>query len=265
MAKILYVTSFAKDMYKASGQHLIESYKKHNVEGNLLICYENFNMPKEYKLKYGADALNEKMTVYPLHDSVFLKTWLEDNRDMIPDYLGGDATELNNPDVFLKEHKRKASRFFRKIAAMKYAIDTFGSEYDWIIWIDSDCLFIRKLDNSDVVRIATDKRVAFYHFGPVRRRKDVCYETSVIGFKRELGYELFDMVVKCYTDKSYRQYRRWDDGFIFRMIMSKNEGKYPQVDLVSNKQINSDAIKYSPFGEYLLHNKGCHRRQNILV
>ena len=37
MHKILYVTSFAKDMYNASGKRLIESFINHNIEGDLLI------------------------------------------------------------------------------------------------------------------------------------------------------------------------------------------------------------------------------------
>ncbi len=46
MSKILFVTSFAKDMYKASGKKLIKTFIDHKINSDLLICYENFNWTK---------------------------------------------------------------------------------------------------------------------------------------------------------------------------------------------------------------------------
>jgi len=93
---ILYVTSFAQDMYEDTGQRLVKSFLKRQMEAGqkLLICYEDF----EYDLQAKSDS--DRILTYPLHESEYLRNWLTENADVIPDYLGGTATEESHPKIF---------------------------------------------------------------------------------------------------------------------------------------------------------------------
>ena len=53
---LLYVTSFAQDMYNASGKKLIDSYITTKQIGKLLICNEGFDIELEHpQLLFGID------------------------------------------------------------------------------------------------------------------------------------------------------------------------------------------------------------------
>ena len=44
MSGVLYVTSFAKDMYIASGKKMIQTFKKFNPDDKLVVCYEKMSI-----------------------------------------------------------------------------------------------------------------------------------------------------------------------------------------------------------------------------
>jgi hypothetical protein len=251
--RLLYVTSFSDDLYKASGYRLINTYIKHKILSPMLVCYENFDY---------VSPEASKIFTYPLHTSDYLNNWLIENNDIIPEYLGGTATAKTSPDIFSKVMKRKASRFFRKVAALEYALETYGETYQYIVWIDCDCHFIKHLSNNDMISKFRDRGM-FYHQGKSRESIDAGYEAGIMGFSKNYGgYELLDRVIECFADGSFRQYRRWDDGYVIRKIVQESPD-IPTIDLTPDCPNNNPILTRSPFNSYIRHEKGKHGRMNI--
>jgi hypothetical protein len=258
---VLYVTSFAKDMFDSTGKRLLDSFISHMPVDNkphLLVCYENFDFLTEYPNR-------PNMLTYPLHTSKYLNNWLDNNKDIIPIYLGGTATKESSPRTWEGDFfNRKASRWFRKIASLEYAVNHFNN-YDAIIWLDSDCYIIKTLTN-DFINSVFDKYNAFYHLGPKRIAKKCGIESGIIGFKKPDGYKLLQSVFNTYKDKSFKNFARWDDGWVFREVFNINANIYPQIDLILNTNPkNCDAIKFGPFKDYIIHDKGLHLRNKIMI
>lgn len=250
---ILYVTSFSKDLYKTSGERMVKSYLINGkMTDKLLICYENMSYVNTSK----------NVLTYNLNNSEYLNRWLKTNKSIIPDYLGGTATIVKNPDIFNETHKRKASRFFRKVAALEYALKTYEDSYDHIVWIDCDCVFRKQLPKEYVLKQFGEFGY-IYHQGLSREKIDACFETGIMGFKKDYGgYELLKRVINYFEDGSFKNHRRWDDGYIFRMVTQQSDDLLTK-DLAPKCNKN-DVIKYcSPFREYIIHDKGLHKRTGI--
>lgn len=256
---ILYVSSFAKDMYDTTGKRLVDSYIKYQSDPNqnLLICYENFDFDI---------TISNKILSYPLHESIFLNNWLEKNKDIIPECIGGLATEKTDPNVFKSLWNKKASRWFRKIAALEYAYRTYNDKYKYIIWLDSDCYFTNKVSNDFIMNLFLRKGV-IYHLGKWRNAKKTGIESGIIGFQLYFGgFPLLEQVFKCFETGDFRKYERWDDGYIFKMILvshNKNPKKYIAYDLVTNPKALGTVIPFSPFANYMKHDKGLHAKSGI--
>ena len=87
--RILYITSFNKQIYKWSAIRLISSFIKLDIKGDLLICYEDddyLDNIKSYILKY---VKNINIYFYQLSQDPFLIKWLDDNKNLIPKEYGG--------------------------------------------------------------------------------------------------------------------------------------------------------------------------------
>lgn len=254
MKKVLYVTSFARDMYNASGKNLIKSFLQTNQDGELLVCYENFDF-----VYYD----NNKVFGYDIYNSEFLQTWLNDNKDIIPDYLGGTATEKSNPKAF-DPANRKASRWFRKVAALNYATNTYRHEYDYIIWVDSDCTFSQKIPMKLLIN-NLDNYDIFYYLGNKRFLKNKGIESGFFGFNmKKKGNIYLKKVFNYFTSKEFIKEDRWDDGYIFKVIMLQNTNKLSYNDVVKNSN-SIHVMQEGPFANYIKHNKGIHKKLNILL
>ena len=253
---LLYVTSFAQDMYHATGKHLIDSYLNTKQIGKLLICNEGFDIDLEHP----------QLLFYRLDKSQLLSQWLTNNQQFIPEYLGGTAKEEKMPLVYTAPN-RKTSRWFRKIVALYYAYQTYGLEYSTIVWIDSDCLFKKQITMDKYITIFKKNVGVFYYLGKKRLHDGKGVESGFIGFHRDYnGYNLIRFVMEeLYQKQNYLKYIRWDDGYMFRIALSLNTS-INTIDLAINSRlidVINDNNNY--FTDYIIHNKGFHRINNILV
>lgn len=265
--RTLYVTSFAKDMYDASGRKMVKSFKKYNPEHHMVVCYEGFDY----------EDPNPRILKYDLEYSTYLRKFLEAHKAVIPDYLGGIATKENNPKLFENSWNRLASRWFRKIVAMEYALNNYGENYEYLVWVDADAYFQKHLADSDVDKIFKGTDVV-YHLGKRRREKGLGVESGIIGFRRGNGYDYLRRVSNKFRTGYFRLYPRWDDGYIFRMVIQEQgiiNNKLPKekrvscLDLVAKlspeEQKRSEVIPYGAFAEFIVHEKGKHKKMNIRV
>ena len=75
MNKILWCTSFNKDLYFNSGQLLLQSFITSKSEGHWFISFEDEELSNQL-------FVDKTHTVFNLKDSDFLNKWLKKNRDI---------------------------------------------------------------------------------------------------------------------------------------------------------------------------------------
>ena len=144
--RVLFLTSFHREMFAVTGRRLVESFLRSGTPGNLLMCHEGFD---------GAPPLrHRRLRVHDLNRSAMLRGWLRDNADIIPPRFGGRAGECLCPrpaDPFAEHargcpngwYNRNAARWFRKVVSLDAALARTG--YDAYVWLDSDCVFTARL------------------------------------------------------------------------------------------------------------------------
>lgn len=257
MSKILFVTSFASDMYHSTGKNLIDSFLITHQTSDLLVCHENIN-------NIFNNNNTNNLIYYALETDPFLNGWLKDNLDIIPEDLGGRATPSSYPKIYQDDHigymNYRASRFFRKIASLHYALKTYRDHYDWIVWIDSDCQF-----NQVIPTTTFDTLQDFFYFMGNKRLKSPKkgVETGLVGFHKDRGYQVLQEWIDKFTTQTYRNYQRWDDGWVFLMLLKERNFKNGK-DLGKQNDSIDPINAPQPFYRYISHHKGHHRRTNVM-
>ena len=255
--RILWVTSFNQTLYDLSGRKLVESFLKTNSTGQMLVCHE--------KMKYIAP--DARIKTYEISTYPFLMEWLKRNADIIPHIYGGNA--VYSKVIFRNYWNVKASLWFRKIASLHLALTLYAKEFDAIIWIDSDCVITNTLTEELVVQ-AFGPAHTFYHLGKDRLDDSIgSIESGLIGFRAP--WKILHRVFEMYTSGRFRQEVRWDDGYIFRMVIKKSPGgtrdlvnlrTESRMKLEYRNAKDKDVIHRGPFRDYIIHNKGQHKSQS---
>lgn len=256
----LYVTSFNEPMYNMSGKYLMETWSKFNPNQYLLVCYEDMILNDNYK----------EIIPYNLTESKFLRSWLTTNEKDIPVEYGGKATPKNNPDVYNNYFNKAASKWFRKIVSIDYAIKQFGHLFNHVVWIDADCYITNPMSH----KLSNDtfgSNHIIYHLSSKRRKNKQGIESGIIGFKKGLGYLFMDIVSNKFKTGEFKKYPRWDDGWVFREVVNEQtelNKKRTKRDIIhmkdlvghidDSKIIRSEVIPYGPYNNYVIHDKGKH-------
>ena len=262
MTKILLVSSFNEKIYKLSGLRLIHSFIQYKIDTDLLITTEgqySFDKLNEISLKYSTIKL------FSMNNYDYLNNWLEENKDIIPiKYNGIFDSNNDNNDINIKlsnSFNKKTSLWFRKVASLKYALDNYKDEYDYIIWIDADTAFLKHLSNDYMIQ-QFKTNSCFYHLGALRGIITLfSIESGLIGFKKGDGYQLIQDIIDEYSDKKFLKYARWDDGHIMGQVIINSNIK--SIDLINpNKKLSQtdcmNPMEYGPFKKYVKHFKGIH-------
>lgn len=252
---ILLVTSFNKMIYELSGVRLIQSYFQHKIGIDLLITYEGDN-------DFLNNVANKKSNIkyFNLNNYTYLTDWLNENEDIIPTKYGGKY-ELHKLDSeidikLLNTFNSKMSLWFRKIASLKYALDTYRDIYDYIIWIDADTFFLQHLPKQHIINIFNNT-YCFYHLGLYRAIRTLCsIESGFIGFKKEDGYKLLQLIIDKYDDKKFMKYNRWDDGHVIGQVIIDSDIK--SYDVIDPSLQTLSPMDDGPFKEFIKHLKGTH-------
>lgn len=265
MSKILYVSSFNERLYKLSATRLINSYLGLKIEGDLLLTYEVNDKNKNY-IDFLKNLECPKIKLYNLSEDDYLNNWLNENKEFIPKKYGGEydsskssilTRNLMNKSSY---YNSNASLWFRKIASLNYTLKNYSKDYDYIIWIDIDCVFKKYYSKNMIIEILK-KNCCFYHLGKHRLvNNDSAIESGFIGFKKDKGYELLQNVIDIYKNQNFLKYKRWDDGFIFSVVILGNKN-YKTIDLSYNNNVNPNALMISPFNKYIEHLKGSHFKE----
>jgi hypothetical protein len=269
MNSTLYVTSFNDALFAATGSKLIHSFHERNVEGDIFIAYENgVKIPA---FDQNNQRINNRI-LYKMDHDPFLLRWLEKNADIIPQKHGGKAPlcdECPNPNDNWQGHVEgclngtyhsRVSHWFRKIVALKAALDFYKDDYDIIVWCDCDIVFKERLTKDFILEVLGNHG-AFYFLGPHRREVKSGVESGFMAFsKANGGYQFITTVIDKYEDGTFRNYQRRNDGYIFEKVF--NEVNVPSLDLVTHGHNGMDVMNEGIFHTYFDHHKGVHWREH---
>jgi dTDP-glucose 4,6-dehydratase len=248
---MLFVTTFNQKLYEATGKRLLDSFGEFNVDGEIFIGGENLTSPIEETYDFAAvsDILSYK----------WFQDWCKNNADIIPVEYGGTAVySYTNGNKFDK-YRRQAARWFRKVATLQQCITSVNPK-GYVILLDCDCYFTKRLTTTQVKLIMKGKSIA-HHTGTYRRNNGMGVEAGVVCFdmSKPSANRFLQDVFECFESGAFRNYDRWDDSFIFSHFLQKN--RYNDIDLVSKRHIvrsGGHVICDGPFGKFIEHEKGSH-------
>lgn len=255
MTKLAYVTSFNKRIYEASGAKLLKSFYNTKSEGDLFCYTEELDVVTIDK------DITEK--TINLDESPDLQTWLQNNRDIIPENEGGllKPCKCKNPwSLKEREHlpncnhiwfKRCAYRWFKKVYSLRHFIAT-QKEYTYLIWIDADCVFLRQIKTDEW------KRLFDWHSVLYLKGQREIEECGVVGYNLEKeGKDFICDFYNAYIDNTFRRLKRWDDSYVFHWLREERY-KFVSQDLANKKGDHAEVISGSMIGDMLAHEKGKH-------
>jgi hypothetical protein len=252
---ILYVTSSPKKMYLFSGRKFVLSFCKYLPDSDLLYMTEKFT----FKID-NPNIKVEELSAYP-----FLLEWLNKYKYLIPKELGGTQPKK------LSFWNFKASLWFRKVAALHYAKAKYGDQYDNIVWVDNDCEFLQPLTDQYVLNMFHGKGV-IYFLGSYRLMRDMGIESGFVGFSNTVGYAFLDRLFSYFMGGAFVNKRRWDDGYVMRLVMKKDPSvgydlalEQEKKDLIKLKKVRKSVNVMALHGlrKFLVHRKGSHFKNKI--
>ena len=253
--KILFVTSFNEKLYDFTGENLVKSFIFNNDDDDidLLVCYEDFN----FNIK------NNRVKTENVNTN-FLKKILEENKDCIPLCYGGEATIISNPELYCKDKKYnfQASRWFRKLAALEIAYSKFRNSYEYIVWIDSDCLFLSKFNSELFLKPLQNKHFGYF-YGPKRLMKDHGIETGLVIFNENAFYIIKDWF-SLLKNKQFKLVNRWDDGYLLKYLLIDLKYKNDNHIDFSQNLCRLNPMDYGPYTKIIKHLKGIHQNNNVV-
>lgn len=267
---LLFVTSFNNSLYKATGRRLLKTFIQHKIDAKFLITHEEKLDPP---VLIPNDFKKSNFIYYNLEKNKFLKEWLEKYKFIIPKVYGGEAPDCVCPNIKSNwfDHKegcchsewnRRASKWFRKIAALHYALELNPSK---ILFLDSDVYFTRTLATRVVNGIFADNGFIF-HLGKYRAKINTGIESGVIGFSRKGGgFDFLRKVIECFNSGEFLKYKRWDDGYIFKMMFDKHKKEVKHRDLVGVERRTSHVVNLGIFRNFFVHEKGWHGKKYKVI
>jgi hypothetical protein len=222
---ILYITTFNDVLYEKSGKALVDSFADKSTHGDLLVCYEDFEFDETV---HGTASIMK----YNMETDAYMNTWLDTHKDIIPEEYGGCAP--NNSSVFDDPKpdrwnpkgqvwaKYRASRYFRKIVALNYALKMYADKYDIFYIIDSDCIFKKGIPSTLSTSMFSDGSAMVYFWGAFRKRINRGPETGFTGYcKKNGGFAFAKTICDTFETGKFLEYQYWDDGFVVGRVIDE--------------------------------------------
>jgi hypothetical protein len=263
--KTLYVTTFNDVLYEKSGAQLIRSFLEKTTDSDMLVCYEDFEFQSD----------SSRIMSYNLGLDEFMAAWLTTHKNIIPQCYGGDASEDSDifkdasRDIWNKDGQvwanHRASRYFRKIVALHYALTQYSDTYDIIFVIDSDCIFKQNIPSELTEQLFENNTSMIYFWSAFRLNHNRGPETGFTGYcKANNGYEFAREICECFASGKFLNYKYWDDGYVIGQIIKEAEQNsvYTLRDLVGNSVHRTTRvmeIKDNLLFDYVHHFKNKHK------
>lgn len=274
--KVLWVTSFATDMYAVSGKPFIRSFGANRIAGDLLVCTEGVSdddIRRDLALTDGRPTCGGSRVLFrSLHGSDVLLKFLAKNAEVVPTHLGGSASgectcaggpyppryKKHAPACIGQWFCRNAFRWFRKFAAITEGLQLAALEkYDTLIWLDADCEFRAKITLATVSKwFAGDSADIFY----LKHSREVV-EGCCVGYRMTPGGKrILAWIIDEYLSGRFRCRPRWDDSYIVQQAMLANKSVVCR-DLARGVGEHAAVVPFSLLHPCIMHDKGRHGRK----
>lgn len=258
---MLWVTTFNKELFDASGKRLLESHINFKCEGDWYIGLENVFSDKL------PEPINLQGRGINLICSDYLSRWLDRNLDISPPkpchcrdpWARKESDHIKNcPHTWFN---RNTYKWMRKIATLYHAHEyAVRKGYRYINWIDSDCEFIFRTFFGTIHAIyGTDGYDMLYLKGSDRKVMEagfVSYDISSPATNTFL-LGLFNF----YMSGEFRSLARWDDSYIIQKLIEKDDCLKAKDIATTISDKWSGVFQNSEIGNYIKHNKGRHGRK----
>ena len=252
---ILYFTTTNEKMFNISGEKMINSFIKYaNEDDRLYIFHEtSIKWIKDTRIIY----VNTK------GDKIY-DTWWRNNIDVIPEKYGGKCKEGDkrmNIGQMIKWNQ-KACFWFWKIVALFYAINYVSIEenkFENFVMLDIDTEFKTSIKKEFWESLMHEDKCCGYHLGKHRKNVNInlCagVESGIVVFRNTYnGKKLANDIVNTFLTGKFKEYPRWDDGYVIRECVINNE---LCEDLTEESNV-ANVIGEGPFKGKIAHYKGTH-------
>jgi len=238
MSEIRFVTSFNEDMLKTTSSHFLQSLKD-NVEPSIkLSAYHH-----DCKLDAYSLAESNSFTFKNLHD-------VKDHENFIKNNQEHNGTENNSIPYNIKLDGLRWSHKVFALTEEAFTLAKQNVEAGWLIWIDADTYFKKRLTKEDVLFMLPEGA-------------DMVYNSSdpyfvAFNLNKQPPLDLLGDLREAYTSGEYIQYREWHDSFIMERLIniySKHGMKIHQTTLMNNYLYHFQGL-YDPTKNAVRDSKG---------
>jgi len=271
---MVFITTFTEEIYNICGRNLLKSFieTKNSEIHQLYVFFENENdLYTEYYPEWLVEWANKPSILI-----ANLMNYEYDGKKIIP-YVD----ETLGPKIsFTDEYSSPRSvKWFRPVAAMQYAYEILGNQN--FSSIDSDCLFINKVEESFFDSILSECNVAFLgrenfklmrhggyapdgsyvHTNTVEAtKKDTHTETGYLGFNmsKEGTAEFVKRNFEYWTKQDILNLEFKTDCHTFDATRKELPLRYNNLcePMGELSPIGSRVIEASVLGSFMIHHKG---------
>jgi hypothetical protein len=225
-------------MLKTTSSHFLQSLKD-NVEPSIkLSAYHH-----DCKLDAYSLAESNSFTFKNLHD-------VKDHEDFIKDNQEHNGTENNSIPYNIKLDGLRWSHKVFALTEEAFTLAKQNVEAGWLIWIDADTYFKKRLTKEDILFMLPEGA-------------DMVYNSAdpyfvAFNLNKQPPLDLLGDLREAYTSGEYIQYREWHDSFIMERLIniySKHGMKIHQTTLMNNYLYHFQGL-YDPTKNAVRDNKG---------
>ena len=156
---------------------------------------------------------------------------------------------------------RNASKWFRKIATLKHALE-ISEGYKIIIWIDADCRFVGKVTLKKIFDLFQFNTIKEYDVLFLKANRQVM-EAGFVAYNlaccRKSGFELLQDIMDVYSH-DFRNLYRYDDSYVIQKCIARGY-RYRDLAFQKDPTNHSDVFKFSELAKLIVHDKGKHGRK----
>ena len=256
MSKLFFCSTFNQKLYDFTAKNMLQTWIDQECDGEFILGIENVQIDGDFTTSH---FIHLDITNHPLYNN-----WISKFADYIPICYGGNKEDWSKEiaiDAKQASYCYQAARWFYKIVILKLAQELVQPE-DYLVYVDCDSRFLNRIELETIQSICNDAEFIF-HFGKWRAHNNKGIESGLLIFK-ESGYQVIDIVYDEYISGRFLEAPMWDDGYIFRWTLPKYQNIVRCKDLISDNVMTGRVADYSPFKDFIFHDKGSTSRAKIV-
>lgn len=226
------ITSFNETYYNNIGKDCVETWLKYWPAEMSLTCYvEEFELPAQDRIK-----------------------------QITFDQLPAEYSEFQKSD-----ERGRVKLFAKKAYSIIHAMN--NTDADRIIWVDADVITEKPLPISVLEKLCKKDQLATYMqvYHEVDDKTFVSAETGffILNTRHEYFPKFRDRYTEYYNKHLKENLRRFYDGEVFGAVISELETECSVNNLCKDfEKKYKSPLKHTPLGEYIIHHKSKHSKDN---